>query len=328
MKSARISSLCIALLASAALATAQTPPEASTQAPAAAPGKPAAPRSNPILALPPNTVVATIDGQKILAADLQTVIRALAPGQQDAALQNPRAFLEQFSLMRKLAELAEKAGLDQKSPLKEQLAYNRALAMAQAQMSARESEIKVSSEEVQKFYEANPDLFTTAKVKVIYIPFSPNAAQSSAADKKVLSEAEAKAKADKVFADLKGGADFVKMVRENSGDPTSASKDGDFGTLRRSDRLPEDIKTAVFSLKPGQVSGPVRQPNGFYIFRAEEIGAEPIEKVRDKINLELRNSQFKEWVEATQKSISIKIENEAAFAPAPPKPPAPPAAVK
>jgi parvulin-like peptidyl-prolyl isomerase len=272
------------------------------------------------MSVPPDTVVATVDGQKIMASQLQVILRVLAPAQQEAAMRTPQAFLEQFGLMRRLSELAEKAGRDQKTPFKEQLAYNRMLALAQAELGARESEVKVAPEDVKSFYGANPDLFTSVKLKVIYVAFSATAsAPPAGAGKKVLNEAEAKAKVEKLSADLKAGADFVKLVKEHSEDATSVSKDGDFGTFRRSDRLPEDIKAVIFALKPGQVSQPVRQPNGFYLFRVEEAGVEPLDKVRDRIINDLRTARFNEWIQSMQKSVQVKIEHEAAF-PAPATP--------
>jgi peptidyl-prolyl cis-trans isomerase C len=303
----------IGLLAVAALIAQapQSPPQAGPSTPGQSAPKPPA-----LMSLPPDTVVATVDGQKVTASQLQVILRALAPAQQEAATRSPQSFLEQFGLMRRLSEMAEKEGLDQKSPTKEQLAYNRMLALAQTKLVARETEVKVTPEDVKTFYGANPDVFTTTRVKVIYIPFSPNAAApQEAAGKKVLTEKEAQAKADKLYADLKAGADFVKLVKAHSEDTTSASKDGDFGTFRRSDRLPVEIKSAVFALKQGEVSQPVRQPNGFYLFRAEETGVEPLEKVRDQIVTDLRNTRFNEWVQGTQKTVQVKIENEAAFAP-------------
>jgi parvulin-like peptidyl-prolyl isomerase len=287
--------------------------------------QPAAPASPTLMTLPPSTVVAVIDGQKVTASELQAVIRAVAPAQQEAAMKSPRTFLEQFALMRRLSSMAEKAGLDQQSPLREQLAYNRMLALAQAQLRVSEAKIVITPEEAKLFYDGNRDLYTSVRLKVIYIPFSPNPPATQAdGQKKVLSESEAKATAEKVYADLRGGADFVKMVKEHSGDTTSASKDGDFGSLRRSDRVPEEVKAVVFALKNGEISRPVRQPNGFYIFRAEELSTEPLEKVQNAIMEQLRQTRMDGLVQDTQKSIDIKVEDEALFAPA--APPAPAAA--
>ena len=307
---------CLIGLLAAVVVLAQAPPPPS-QTSQGTPGQ-SVPRVAALMTLPPETVVATVNGQKLIAAQLQVILRALAPAQQEEALKVPEAFLGQFGLMQRLSEQAEKEGLDKATPTREQLAYNRMLALAQARMGAYEAGIKVTPEEVKGFYDSNQDQFTTVRVKVIYVPFSPNAETSKAADgKTLLGEKDAKAKADKLFADLKGGADFVKLVKEHSEDSTSASKDGDFGTLRRSDRLPEEVKAAVFALKQGQFSQPVRLPNGFYIFRAEEAGVEPLEKVRTDVSNQLMQTRFREWVDGIQKNVQVEIVNEAAFKPAP-----------
>jgi hypothetical protein len=296
------------------------------QATAPAQNQPPAPPAQPVnlMALPTDTLVATIDGKKVLAGDLQAVLRAFDPQQQGARLANPRAFLDNFALMTRLSGMAETAGLDQKSPLKEQIAYNRLVALAQAQLQEAQRSLKTSAEEVRKFYDGNPDLYTQARIKLIYIPFSPNAsAQQDPAAKKVLSESEAKAKAEKLYADLQAGADFVKLVKENSGDPTSAAKDGDYTPIRKSDQLPAEIKSAVFALKPAEITRPIRQSNGFYIIRLEGIDKESFASIEQKLTDELGNRQMSDWVQNTQKSIQIKIEYPAAFAPAQPPASAP-----
>ena len=62
------------------------------------------------------------------------------------------------------------------------------------------------------------------------------------------------------------GADFVKLVKENSEDASSKAKDGDMGTMSRADNLPESIRSVVFGLKAGEVSDPrVDDIDGMYI---------------------------------------------------------------
>jgi hypothetical protein len=251
---------------------------------------------------------------------LQTILRVQPAAQQDATMKNPRTFLEQYGLMRRLTEMAEKAGLDQKSPLREQLHYNRMLGLAQAQLQATEAQLVIPPEDAKKFYDNNRDLYHSVRLKVIYIPVSANPPAPAEGQKKIMNEAEAQATADKISAELQRGADFVKLVREYSGDQASASKDGDFGTFRRSDRIPEDVKALVFALKAGEVSRPIRQPNGFYIFRAEEVGTDSFEQVQKTIVEELRRTRMNSWVQETQKAVEVKIENEALGAATPPTP--------
>lgn len=303
--------VCLALF-TGVLSFAQATAPAQNQPPA----KPAAPVN--LMTLPAGTVVATIDDQKVLAGDLQAVLRAFDPQQQQARLSDLRSFLDQFALMMRLSSMAQKTGLDQKTPLKEQIAYNRLVALAQAQLQEAQTSAAVSAEEVRKFYDSNPDLYTQARIKLIYIPFSPNAsAPQDPKAKKVLTESEAKAKADKLYADLQAGADFVKLVKENSGDATSVAKDGDYTPIRKSDQIPPEIKNAVFALKPAEVARPIRQPNGFYIIRLEGIETETFAAVERKLTGELADAHVRDWIQNTQKSIQIKIEYPALFAPAP-----------
>jgi hypothetical protein len=300
------------LFAQAPPSTAPQPQQAKPQAPAPAP----VPRN--VLTVPPETVIAIIDGQKVLASDLQAVMRAVSAAQQQQILQDPRTFVETYGLLRRLSAMAEKGGLDQKSPLKEQLAYNRTLALAQAQMAFAQEQIVVKPEEVKKFYDDNKDVFSQVRIKVIYIPFSSGAAPQAPSDPKTLTEAEAKAKTEKLYADIQAGADFVKLVKENSGDPTSAAKDGDFGVISKSDNLPEEIKTAVWALKQGQVSKPVRLPNGYYLLRAEEFTVQPFEKVQSQISDNLLNMRMNDWMKATRDSIEVKILSPDILPAAPP----------
>jgi parvulin-like peptidyl-prolyl isomerase len=266
--------------------------------------------------LPPETVVATVDGQQVTFGDLQAVLRSLPAQNQQAALKDRRKFVEQYGLLKRLTQLAEKDKLDQKSPYKEALAYQRMQVLSQAELNEKYVNIPVAPEDQKKFYDENKDRYTQAQVKVIYIPFSATPPpQTDPKAKKVLSEAEARAKAEGLLKQIRGGTDFIKLVKEHSEDTTSAAKDGDFGTIRKSDKIPDSIKNVIFALKSGEVSEPVRQPNGFYLFRVEQLSEEPYEKVKDAIFSELKNERLREWLNATQTGIEIKVENQAFFSP-------------
>jgi hypothetical protein len=262
-----------------------------------------------ILAMPPGKVVATVDGAKVTAGDLQAILRTMPQQVQQQALSNRRQFLEQYGMMMRLSAEAEKRKLDQQSPWKESLANMRMQVLVQAEINQKLAEIQVPVEDQQKYYETNKDRFVQAKVKAIYIPFSSDpVSKADEKGKKVLTEGEAKAKAEGLLKQIRGGADFVKLVKENSGDPVSVGKDGDFGTIKKADQIPPEIKTAIFTAKAGDVTEPVRQPNGYYLFRIEELGAPPLEKVRDNVANEIKNSRFQEWLNSVQKGVDIKEE--------------------
>ena len=267
----------------------------------------------------PDSVVARYGDKALTAAELTAILRANPPEAQKNMLKDPKAFVEQLALVRTLATMAEKAKLDEQSPVKETLELFRSQTLAQAQITAVLDGTLVTADEQKKFYAANQDRFTQAKVKVLFIAFSAKPApQTDPKAKKILTEAEAKAKIDKLLSEIRAGADFVKLVKEHSDDKESAAKDGDFETIRKSDGVPDNIKSAIFSLKVGQVSDPVRVGNGFYLFRLEDLSAQTFEQVRDDIFMEVRQTRFNEWLEKTRKSLNVKIENEDFFSKIPP----------
>jgi hypothetical protein len=263
----------------------------------------------------PDTVVATFDdGKNVTAGELNSFLAAMPPNMAQAARRDRRGFVQQFALMHRLSEMAEKAKLDQQSPTREALAFNRMYLLMNAQLHEVLTTIGVPPADVESFYNANKERFKQVKVKAIYIPFSADPSAAGANEPKHLTEAEAQAKIAKLRADIAAGADFVKLVKDNSGDPTSAAKDGDFGTLRSSDKLPDPIRTAVFELKAGEVSQPVKQPNGFYLFRAEQVAAQPLAEVQQEVLNELKQAHFKQWMDEVTRSLNLKIQNEGFFA--------------
>ena len=259
--------------------------------------------------LPEDTVVAIFgDGTKFTMGDFKRIFAALPPANQQMALRNREQWLHQWELLRKLTRLAEEAKLDQESPYKENLAYGRMNVLATAQINAAMNKVTVEPGEIVKYYDSNKQKYTQVRVKAIYIAFNDDAASSGATKgKKPLTEAEAKAKATRLLAAIKGGADFVKLVKENSDDETSREKDGDFATLHSSDNIPDAFRAAVFALKQGGVSEPLKQPNGFYLLRAEEVTVRPLSEVRDEIYNDLKNARSDEWLRGMDRDAKVQI---------------------
>jgi peptidyl-prolyl cis-trans isomerase C len=263
----------------------------------------------------PDTVVAEVAGKKYTAAEVDKMIDALPPQYQTAAHSQPQ-ILSQVFLMKRLAEDAIKAGLDQRAPFKDQLEMSRIQVLSTAELSDINNAMDVSGEEQQKYYKDNPDKFKQVKVRVIYIAFNPNPKAPPPADgKKVVTEAEAKATIEDLAKQIQNGADFGKLARDLSDDKPSAAKDGDFGVVKQDSSYPQAIKTAVFALKQGELSAPIRQPGGFYLVRAEEIAQQPFNDAIMQIIQAVKQDKFKEWLKGMQAQYSVKIENPSYFSP-------------
>jgi hypothetical protein len=256
----------------------------------------------PLPSLPDETVIATFDdGVTMTMGEFKRIYAVLPAENQPTALQNRAEFLRQWAMMRRLARAAEAEKLDQMSPSKEALEYYRLVILSQARMNQAATQTLVLPSDVARFYEANLNRYKQVRLKAIYVGFGGQK----------LTESGAKLKASQIAAQARAGADFVKLVRAHSDDPTSRDKAGDFATLRISDSIPDAVREAAFQLKEGEVSEPIRQPNGFYIFRAEKIEVRPLAEVRDEIFTELKQRTYGEWLQNANKEATVVFNNPA-----------------
>jgi peptidyl-prolyl cis-trans isomerase D len=80
-------------------------------------------------------------------------------------------------------------------------------------------------------------------------------------------------------------ADFAALAREYSDDTGSKSSGGDLGWFGKG-RMVKEFEDAVFALKEGQVSGPVKSQFGYHIIKLEgrqPSGIRPLEEVKSQI---------------------------------------------
>ncbi|MFN9068181.1 MAG: SurA N-terminal domain-containing protein, partial [Bdellovibrionales bacterium] len=85
----------------------------------------------------------------------------------------------------------------------------------------------------------------------------------------VESDKKALEKIQKIKLDLKSN-DFGSLAEKHSEDPGSKSKKGDLGYFGKGQMVPE-FEAKVFSMKPGEVSEPVKTQFGYHLIKLTEI---------------------------------------------------------
>jgi len=269
-------------------------------------------------------VVATVGGKDITADDIQKMTSMFNPQDMQAFQQNPQFILSQYFLFVDLAKQGEQRKLLDKSPYKEQYEGLKLQLLRNARVNDENNSFPVSPEMVDSYYKEHSAQFEQAKIKVIYIPFAGTAAVPTGTDAAAMAaaakaaiaagqskrpEAEALALANDIVKQLRGGADFVKMVEKYSEDTTSKASGGDFPAIKTSSEFPAELKTAVFAMKPGEISDPIRQPTAFYIVRLEGKGPQPVGEVGEVIVTALRNEHMNEWMKEMNASHQAVIKD-------------------
>lgn len=259
-------------------------------------------------AIAADPVAVTVNGRDYTRAEFEQMIRYVGGAIPAQFNSNRKAFLEMFALTQRFAEEARKAKVHEIEPYASRLKYAEMMQLAQYVLDVKNREAKILPEDQRAYYEKTKQRYTSARIKVLYLSFvtTPVLGAGAARD-----EAAAKELAGKLKARIDGGADFVALVREYSDDPDSKSKDGDFPEIKPTDTsLPTNITQAVFALKPGQVSEPIRQPNGYYLFRLESLVEQPFDEVRDDIYIELQKEFLDKWVDSVRASATVEVKDE------------------
>ncbi len=199
-------------------------------------------------------VVAVVEGEKVLRSELEAALAELP----EQYRQLPLAMIYDPLLVRVidrrlLAKEAERRKLDARPEVQAALARARREVLGDRLLEAAIVEA-LTPERLQQAYavaRAQPG-FAVEEVRARHIL--------------VKTEAEAR----EVIAALAAGADFGKLAKESSIDPSAARTEGDLGFFRR-ETMVEPFAEAAFALEPGEITRePVQTRFGWHVIRVEE----------------------------------------------------------
>jgi foldase protein PrsA len=177
-------------------------------------------------------------------------------------------------------------------------------------------DVHVSDQEILEYYTTNQSQYGS--------PESRDVRHILIAEKdkngKVDFEAS-KAKADEVYAQLNGGADFATLAKQISADPGSKDAGGKL-TISRGQTVPEFDKVS-FDLKTGELSKPVKTTYGYHVIEAvsdvRKATTTPIDEARASIRVTLlqekRNQEMQTWVENLKADYKGKVSYAAGYEP-------------
>jgi peptidyl-prolyl cis-trans isomerase D len=158
-----------------------------------------------------------------------------------------------------------------------------------AQLSGSDfrSRVEVKKEEIAEYFDNNADEFyqeETIRARHILIKTPPDDTEKDIE--------EARKKIAALETKVKAGEDFAKLAMENSEDG-SAAQGGDLGFFSRDKMVPE-FSEAAFSLKPGEVSAPVRTQFGWHLIKCEEVKParnKELAEVKEEIQAKLEKTK-------------------------------------
>lgn len=133
-----------------------------------------------------------------------------------------------------------------------------------------------------------------------------------ASDKKI--EEKVRAEAAGVAAQAKRGGNFAELARRHSQDRPTAERGGVVGWVTAEQLVPE-LAQLAFSLKPGELSDPIRTQFGFHVIRVNDrtpAVQRPLAEVRGEVTGLLRQEYVtrkeREAIESALKQAPIAVD--------------------
>jgi len=167
--------------------------------------------------------------------------------------------------------------------------------------------LEVSDAAVQAYYAAHPEFFDLSEVHARHVLLQ------MPADAPPESLAAARALAERIRDEARGGADFAGLAQRYSDCPSKA-QGGDLGFFRKGQMVPA-FSEAAFRLPPGQVSDVVQTEFGFHVIKVEERrgeGVQPLGEAGPAIQRFLYNQELQRAVDVfsdrLRESAKIKMK--------------------
>lgn len=251
------------------------------------------------------SVVAKVNDAPIMQSQLDSVIEAYKLQTRKKAIDREETMALLQGLIRRqlILQLDSVNALRKDEAIERKVkTYENSLIVAKFVEEKVGRKLKVSEEEVAKYYEENRYKFSSPpKVEASHI---------------LLRDLET---AQKVQEKLEKGEDFAQLAKQFSIDLPMALEGGEMGTIERGEALPE-LEKVLFTLSEGETSEIVKTRFGYHILRVDKIipvSFTPLEEVSEQIKrviLQQKEAKaFEEMTKALEKAAAIKIYNDRLF---------------
>jgi peptidyl-prolyl cis-trans isomerase C len=179
----------------------------------------------------------------------------------------------------------------------------------------RELAVKVSDDDVKKFYDDNPSQFEEPeRVRASHILVGTHDSLTKSELPKEKKDAKRKL-AEDLLKRARAGEDFGKLAKEYSDDPGSKDKGGEY-TVARGQMVPE-FETAAFGLKTNQVSDVITTQFGYHIiklsekFPAGKVGfTESSAHIKDYLTQQKLQKDIPTYMARLKKEANVEILDE------------------
>ncbi|MES2985415.1 MAG: peptidylprolyl isomerase [Pseudomonadota bacterium] len=246
-------------------------------------------------ALADEYVIMKVNNQDVTSSDVQHLWEGLFPAGQAPAFDTVKADMRDKILRAVMAEKllygeAIKQGVDKSEKLQKELEDVKKKLVVRTFLDAKTTDM-ITEADLKKDYDA-----TIATMKD----------EREVRARHILLATEADAKDAKKKLD--SGKSFEEVARDYSKDPGSAKQGGDLGYFTK-DKMVKEFADAAFSMKKGEVSGPIKSSFGYHIIKVEDtrkVAVPTFNDMKDELRAKLQEKKLNDYITTLVKQADVK----------------------
>ena len=178
-----------------------------------------------------------------------------------------------------------------------------------ADQAKMEATVNATDADLQRMYSQNQEAFRTPeRVKARHILLKTQGKPAS-------EEAAIKAKGENLLKQIKGGADFAKLAKENSEDPGSGANGGDLGDWITHGQMVAEFDKAIFSLKAGETSDLVKTVYGYHIVQTlarQDAGVRTFAEVKGELAAQWKKQRVNDLMQQASDKAQAALQKDPA----------------
>jgi parvulin-like peptidyl-prolyl isomerase len=257
--------------------------------------------------VPPEKVVLSVGDLTITAKQFDEIADGLQDQYRNFAKGPGRKqFADQLVRILVMAQEGKRRKIDQTPEFKAQAQFQTDTVLANVTAQKVAQETKVDDAAMHKYYDDHKNEFEQVHARHILIRFQGSQVPVRPGAKD-LADADALAKAQDLEKQLRAGGDFAKLAAAESDDVGSGAMGGDLGTFGHGRMVPS-FDEAVFKMKAGEISAPVKSQFGYHIIRLDSVENKGFDESKGDIEKKLRPAEAAKAMEEIQKNTKVVFD--------------------
>ncbi|MCC8535256.1 peptidylprolyl isomerase [Xanthomonas phaseoli] len=251
--------------------------------------------------------VLQIGKQSLDAQQYRVLALAGLPQDFDPAGAADPAFVREFADRLLLVEQARRVHLQDDPVVAARIRQATDAILAKAVQTRARDSAQIDASQIKAQFDAHPHDYDEVHLSHVFVALKP---QGAARRGTPLTDAQALARTQRLKQQLESGTPFAELAMRQSDDASTAAEGGALSPMFLRN-VADAFVAPVQDLAVGQVSAPVRGPEGYHLIRVDARRPATLDSARGQIEVQLRDEAAANALEQLRQANPVRFDHAA-----------------